>query len=445
MKRIYNKDAFNSLKKCPSYWEATASTDKTSTPFHNRDIFDVAIIGGGYTGQSAALQLARDENLNVVILEAGGVGWGASGRNGGFCIMGGSKIGYDKLIQKYGLQQTKKYFQAELDSVDLVRDIASQENIDFDMTGKGEYMLAHKTKREKGFNAEQSLLQDSFALDTSVFSREEMYNKGMKSANLYGGFYTPVGFGLHPLKYTYGLFAACLKYGVNWFEYSPVTRWSKENSLHLLDTPQGQIRATKVVVATNGYTAENLHPELGGKLLPTMSNILVTRPLTDKELSIQGWTAHCLSFDSRNLLHYFRLLPDNRFLFGGRGGIEASDSSLAFMQKQLHREFTDMFPKWKTVDVDYFWRGFVCLSYQLTPHISALKNDPTAFCALSYQGNGVAMGTWAGSQVAKLLMGRQHQIPDFIQCPPKSFPLSFLRKLYLRGAYLGYGIKDRFF
>lgn len=443
--RLYSDDAFNFSKKCPSYWEATATTDKESTRFNHQKTYDVAIIGGGYTGQSAALQLAKNENMDVAILEAGAVGWGASGRNGGFCIMGGCKVPYEKLIKKYGLLQAKQYFQAEKDAVQLVRNIALQENIDFDMTGQGEYLLTHKENQNKGLIIEQNLIEKNFGLETSVFSRQQMQQKRMKTANLHDALYTPIGFGLHPLKYTYGLFEACLKNAVSWFEHSPVAEWNKRKNLHILTTPKGDLKAKKVLIATNGYTAENLSPYLSGTLLPTMSNILVTRPLTEQERVKQGWTEYNLSFDSRNLLHYFRLLPDNRFLFGGRGGIDASDQSLAVMRSQLTDEFNHMFPEWRHVDIDYFWRGFVCLSSQLSPHISAISDDPSIFCALSYQGNGVAMGTWAGNQAANLIAERPHQIPQFMHCPPKSFPFPMLRKMYLAGAYLGYGIKDRLF
>ncbi|MFT5451578.1 MAG: glycine/D-amino acid oxidase-like deaminating enzyme [Enterobacterales bacterium] len=444
MSRIYSKDAFDTHQKVPSYWEATAQTDCKSTEFHNDEIFDVAIIGGGFTGQSAALHLAKAGTSKVVILDSGNVGWGASGRNGGFCIMGGSKVPYSSLIKKYGLVETKKYVAAEIQAVELVRSIAEQENINFDMTGQGEYLLAHKQHINSDLISEQQFNNETFNLDCKIFSQQELHDKGLKSASLYSGIFTPIGFGLHPLKYVYGLFEACMKRGVNWFEQTTVTAWDKDKNIHHLTTSKGVVRAKKVLIATNGYTEETLTKSLKGTLLPTMSNILVTRPITDEELKQQGWTNHCLSFDSRNLLHYFRLLPDNRLLFGGRGGIDASDTSLPIMKNKLFKDFVSMFPEWKQVSIDYFWRGFVCLSYQLTPHISAFNNDPSIFCALAYHGNGVAMGTWSGQQAAKLILNQEHQIPNFINQQPKSFPLEKLRKLYLRGAYLGYEIKDRY-
>jgi glycine/D-amino acid oxidase-like deaminating enzyme len=442
--RIYSDDAFNTDEKVPSYWEATAQTNQKSTDFHNDDIFDVAIIGGGFTGQSAALYLAKESKKKVVILDSGNVGWGASGRNGGFCVMGGSKVPYSKLIKKYGLEETKQYIAAEIAAVNLVHSIAEQENIDFDMTGEGEYMFAHKENLNEEFIAQKDFNKKHFDLNYEVFSKQELHDKGLKAASLHSALYIPYGFGLHPLKYVYGLFESCIRHGVNWFEKTTVTAWKKERYVHYLSTNKGKIRAKKVLITTNGYTQENLRGELKGTLLPTMSNILVTSPISDEELKQQGWTEHSLSFDSRNLLHYFRLLPDNRLLFGARGGVDASNNSLALMKSKLFEDFALMFPQWKHLDIDYFWRGFVCLSYQLTPHITTFNEDPTIFCSLAYQGNGVAMGTWSGNQVAKLILGQDHQIPNFMNKQPKKFPFSDLRKFYLQAAYLGYELKDRY-
>lgn len=443
LRRLYDTDAFDFNRRAPSFWEASAGKTKHSaSSFNNKDIYDVAIIGGGFTGQSAALTLAKEGNLSVVVLEAGSVGWGASGRNGGFCCMGGSKLAYQTLIRKFGLTDTQKYFRAQIEAIDYVKTLSETEGIEFDAIGSGEMVLAHKPSMVKEFREEQQLLQSKFGINAKLLNREELEAIGMSASGLYTGLHMPQGFGLHPLKYTYGLFDSCIRAGINWFEHCAVEQWQKQGNEHQLITAKGQIRARRIIVATNGYTAENLQPDLAGKLLPVMSNIMVTRPLTNEELQAQGWNNHIMSSDSRNLLHYFRLLPDNRFLFGGRGGINASNSSMEPMRAQLVKEFYDMFPAWSTVDIDYFWRGFAALSYQLTPHISAFKYDASVFYAMAYHGNGVAMGSWSGHQVARLLLGKNHDIPQFMQKPLSTFPLPFLRKFYLHSAYLGYHIAD---
>ncbi len=445
-RRLYETDAFDYEQKVPSYWESSVEAPSvTGSAFNSETIYDVAVIGGGFTGQSAALTLAKEGNLKVAIVEAGGVGWGASGRNGGFCCMGGGKVTYDKLIKKYGLSDTQHYLRIQREAVELVRSIGQANAIDFDACGEGEMMLAHKPGIAKSFKDEQYFLKSQFGIEAQLFSQSELKEQGMNAKGIHAGLHTPVGFGINPLKYTYGLYEACVRAGVHWHEHCAVDQWSKSGDLHLLDTAKGLLRARKIIVATNGYTAENLHTELSGKLLPVMSNIIVTRPLKESELEAQGWNNHTMSFDSRNLLHYFRLLPDGRFLFGGRGGISAANNSLVPMEQQLTREFQQMFPEWRDVERDYFWRGFAALSYQLSPHVSAFKHDKSAFYAMAYHGNGVAMGTWCGQQVANLLLGKKHDIPSFLQKPLQKFPLPFLRKLYLRGAYLGYHIKDACF
>ncbi len=445
MKRIYNKEAFNFQKRVDSYWEASAPKSLISTtPFSDTETYDVAIIGGGFTGQNAALTLARDYNLKVCIFDSGGPGWGASGRSGGLCCMGGDKLGYEGITKKYGLASAKQYVRTQQEAIDQVRAFCQQDKIEIDASGEGEICLAHSAKVASSFVAEKEEMKTHFGIDSEVYDRDELKALGVVTSNNHGGLHTRLGFGLHPLKYSLGLFESCIEAGVDWFAHCEVNSWQKNNDLHLLDCSEGQIRAKKVICATNGYTAENMNPELRGKLLPTMSNIIVTRPIREDEQKAQGWTSNIMSYDSLNLLHYFRLLPDGRFLFGGRGGTNAKNSTLAPMQTLLTKEFKAMFPAWSEIDIEFFWRGFVALSYNLTPHISHFNHDDSVVYAMAYHGSGVAMGSWSGKQAAKLLVGDKHDIPGFIQKPLAKFPLPFLRVFYIKGAYLGYGIQDKF-
>jgi glycine/D-amino acid oxidase-like deaminating enzyme len=152
-----------------------------------------------------------------------------------------------------------------------------------------------------------------------------------------------------------------------------------------------------------------------------------------------------MAYDSRILLHYFRLLPDRRFLFGGRGGLSAAPASAATMQKRLSGEFRQMFPAWRAVEISYFWRGLACLAGDRVPHIALIDNDPELWLGAAYHGNGVAMATWTGSMLARLIAGQTgavSSLPAMMQRPPPRFPLPLLRLCYLGMAYFGYRIKD---
>lgn len=221
-------------------------------------------------------------------------------------------------------------------------------------------------------------------------------------------------------------------------------RWTQGHGKHHLYTEHHEVRATRVLIATNGYTPEDLSPLHRGRVLPALSNILVTRPLTPAEMETQGWTNHTMAYDSRDLLHYFRLLPDNRFLFGGRGGTDASDAAAPLYQKQLAREFHKLFPAWAHVEVTHFWRGNVCLSFDRVPYIGSLDDQKTVWTALAYHGNGVAMGSWSGRTVARMMQDKTapDEVSPVITRRLAKFPLPMFRPLYLKAAYVWYGWKD---
>jgi glycine/D-amino acid oxidase-like deaminating enzyme len=260
----------------------------------------------------------------------------------------------------------------------------------------------------------------------------------------FGGLKSKTGFGLHPLNYVRGLCRAALRSGAKVYARSKVNRWHQENGIHHLYTDDGEIVAKRVLVTTNGYTPENLSPLHQGRLLPALSNILVTRPLTSDEQKAQGWTNHTMAYDSRHLLHYFRLLPDKRFLFGGRGGTDSSNGSMANYQAKLTQSLHRMFPAWSKVETTHFWRGFVCLSYDRVPYIGPLDDNKSVWTALAYHGNGVAMGTWSGRAVARMMQSKtaHDEVSPVITRRLAKFPLPAFRPFYLKGAYLWYGWKD---
>jgi glycine/D-amino acid oxidase-like deaminating enzyme len=226
---------------------------------------------------------------------------------------------------------------------------------------------------------------------------------------------------------------------------SRLTRWEETSNGHVLTAGGGILKAKRVLVATNGYTPEDVSTRHAGRIMPALSNIIVTRPLSKAELQAQGWTSHVMAYDSRNLLHYFRLLPDNRFLFGGRGGTDASNAGAEPMRQALTATFHRLFPAWANAEITHFWRGFVCLAYDLVPYLGPLDEKKTVWTAIAYHGNGVAMGTWSGRAVAQLMTGKKKagDVPNVITRRLAKFPLPAFRPFYLKGAYLWFGWQDR--
>jgi glycine/D-amino acid oxidase-like deaminating enzyme len=200
-----------------------------------------------------------------------------------------------------------------------------------------------------------------------------------------------------------------------------------------------------VVVATNGWTPDGLYPALDARMLPAISNILVTRPLTTEELAAESWHTETGVVNARTLLFYYRLLPDRRLLFGARGDTTGSPAAADRIQAWMERRLGELFPSWKGIPVDYRWRGLVAMSRKLAPSIGTLADDPAVHYAFGYHAAGVAAAPMAGRTLAEAIAGGDaaSAVPAVLRGLPARFPLSALRRLALGGAYLWYGARDR--
>ncbi|MEC9344206.1 MAG: FAD-dependent oxidoreductase, partial [Pseudomonadota bacterium] len=234
---LYHASAYDTTQTVPSYWEASApplafSPDRCV----GRTDCDVAIVGGGYTGLSAALALARDHGMHAVVLEAGSLGWGASGRNGGFCSAGAAKLPYGAMIRRYGLDDTRAFHDALRASVEHVRGFLSRHGVDAQATRGGDLRLAHSASRINALRAEADFMNATFGLDQRFLARGELAERGYHGLQFHAGLLDPEAFGLHPLRYLRGLAEAARTAGATLFAHSAVIDWRREGKGHLLKT-----------------------------------------------------------------------------------------------------------------------------------------------------------------------------------------------------------------
>jgi glycine/D-amino acid oxidase-like deaminating enzyme len=448
MASLYNAAVYDRSQPIGSYWETTTNAGNSALapdPLEQDGQCDVAIIGGGITGLSAALHLAQMHQTDVRVLEAGSPAWGASGRNGGFCCVGATLLSNDDLLRHFGWEETRRFFQEQRAGVDLVRQLAEAEAIAIDAQGDGEIQVAHHPSRLAQLELEHDFFTEVAQYPCQVWSEKDLAEYGYRSPGAFGALHVGVGFGLNPLKYTLGLATSVVRAGGQIHAQSPVIAWEKYGVWHHLQTPEGTLRARRVIVATNGYTEDSLHQGFSDRLLPVLSNIITTRPLTATELKAQGWRTETPVFDTRHLLFYFRLLKDGRFLFGSRGGITGSPQESDRHRQEMIKRFQTMFPAWRDVEITHFWNGLVGTSANLTPHIGHLvADDPTVFYALAYHGSGVATATWSGKTVAQLVIDKiqTEDLCAVVRQPLKRFPLPALRMWYLRSLYTVYQVRD---
>ncbi|MEZ5925954.1 MAG: FAD-binding oxidoreductase [Hyphomicrobiaceae bacterium] len=446
MSSTAHADAFHFSRPVKSYWEATADPLGFDTrPLEGPAKTDVAIVGAGFTGLNAALRLREAYDFDVTVLDAAEPGWGASGRNGGFCGLGGTKLSYPELIRRYGKDDVLRFFDVQKEAIELVKDTCRRFSIDASLCEMGELCVAHKPSRIAELKAEAEFLRTVIGKDMHLLSKAEMKERGCDSPSFHGALWGEIGLSLHPLDYVRGLARAVAGNGARIHGRSRVVRWEERAGRHILTTERGgRLEARDVLVATNGFTDERVPTPVARRVMPALSAILVTRPMSEAERLAQGWTSRQMAYDTRRLLHYFRLLPDGRMMFGGRGGTDASDGALGALEMRLRRNFERLFPAWAHVEHTHFWRGFVCFSRNLLPYVGPLDADRRVWSAIAYHGSGVAMGSWCGRAVADLIAGEgvRASVPRALTSGLDPYPLAGLRPVYLKGAYLWYGIED---
>jgi hypothetical protein len=425
-----------------SYWAVTAGEEVSGAGPVTEDLeVEIAIIGGGYTGLSTAYHLARDHGVAAHVLEANRFGWGCSGRNGGFCSVGVGKEDFETWVRRWGLERAKAVFEMGRTAVRTVRAIVTEEAIEAELTPEGGLELAHKPNRLRELEARGRRIRDLFGIEARLLDRAELERDHLVSREAHGALLHGEGFALHPLRYARGLAQAAHRRGARLHGASPVTEWRRDGERHLLVTPRGTVRARQVVIATNGYTNDSLSPATAGRLLPVLSNVVVTRPLTEAERDSVNWKTYLKIWDTRHLLFYYRLLPDNRVLFGARGGINDTPVANRTQRVWMRRRFIEMFPPLASVETEFFWRGWVCVAYDKNPHLGT-TDDPTVHYALAYAGTGVALSTLCGKLLADRLAGKAADAGPLLSQPLPLFPFPRFRRLYQRAAYAYYGFRD---
>jgi len=449
-KRLYDESLYRFDQAQPSYWEETAGeTRLVGRPLSSHERCEVAIIGGGFTGLSAALHLARDFAIDVRVLEAGHIGWGASGRNGGFCSIGGAKMSAGAQIRRFGVDETRRYYQSQVDAIELVRSLGQDEGIDFQLQGDAEMTVANSPRAFRAPESERDLHHRVLGLDATLLSREAFLEQGYASPEQFGALKLKPTFGLHPMRYVLGLARAAERRGAVLHPRTCVDEWHKDGQDHVLETAGGSLRARHVIVACNGFMPEHLHETLYGRPLPLQSNIVVTRPMTSSELDAHAWRTPCPSIEARHMYVYFRMLPGGRLMLGGRGDCSGAPQSAERVFDELQRRIATIWPHWREVAITHRWRGLVCFTFGLRPSIGKFPDDATVMFGFGYHGNGVNTATWTGRELAYWLAGSnasdntapQH-LPALVRGLRPRFPVPGLRRVYTRLGMLYFSLKD---
>jgi glycine/D-amino acid oxidase-like deaminating enzyme len=393
---------------------------------------DIAIIGGGYTGLSAARTLAKNAS-RVVVLERETIGWGASSRNAG--ITGCSlKAGMMTIFKRYGKEYGHKFWQASLEMLDLIKELVNEEGIDCDWHQNGELGLAFKASHFDGMKARAKWYKDELGDELEVVPPSKLRDE-IGSDFYHGGVKDQHGTGLHPSKLVYGLAEVAARYGALLFEEAGVFEIKKTSNGFTLHTIQGVLNAKEVIVATNGYT-DRLVPKLKPKIFTVGSYSIVTEPLS-KELQEEISPNDYIFWDSKWFLNYFRLTPDGRMLWGGRNNLSTS-LDLHESATTLRAQMVRAFPQLADIPVTHTWTGQLGLTFDLMPNIGVEDGIHYAF---GYGGHGLHTALYLGREIAWLLMGKVRS-SLFMEIPHRTFFFYRDNPCFLPFAVAYYRIRD---
>jgi glycine/D-amino acid oxidase-like deaminating enzyme len=361
---------------------------------------DVAVIGAGFTGLSAARTLAR-RGAKVGVLESETIGWGASSRNGGM-VLTGMKLGSTQLISKYGRELTQRMYAASLASMDCVEKIVEEERIACDFSRCGHLEVACKPKHFDDYARQAEIMAREFNHTLRVVQKNELSSE-IGSTIHYGGMVDEVSAGCNPARYVAGLARAAIKAGAEIFEHARVQtiqRDSRQGEVGWkITTSCGPLWAHEVFVATSGYTG-SATPALQKRIIPIGSFIITTEVLPEK-LAQELSPRNRMIYDSKNYLYYYRLTPDRRMLFGGRAAFfPENDQTIRRSAAILRHGMISVYPQLADAKIDYVWGGTLDFAFDIMPHAGQLDG---MYYALGYAGHGVAMATYQGQKIAELM------------------------------------------
>ena len=405
-----------------NYWLTTAEFPSTDTAGPLPEVVDVAVIGAGFTGLSAARTLAR-RGAKVAVLEAETIGWGASSRNGGM-VLTGMKLGVRQLIAKYGRELTKRMYAASLDSIDCVEKIVREERIDCHFSRCGHLEVACKQKHFDNYERQAELIEVEFNHKLRVVQRDDL-SEEIGSSIYHGGMVDETSAGCNPAQYVSGLAHSAMKTGADIYEHSRVLTMERDTrqgeSGWKVSTSRGSIWAHEVFIATSGYTSA-VTPTLQKKIIP-IGSFIITTEILPKALAHELSPRDRMIYDSKNYLYYYRLTPDGRMLFGGRAAFfPESDETVRRSADLLRRGMIQLYPLLRDARIEYVWGGTLDFAFDIMPHAGQMDG---MYYALGYAGHGVAMATHQGQKIAEMMAGDQVENP-FVGIPFPGAPM----KLY---------------
>jgi len=397
------RDTMQNIVFPPSIWAATAPARIPAKPLTNDAEADVAIVGGGFTGLSTALHLAK-RGKRVILLEGNAVGWGASGRNNGQVIPTMTSAEPDAIAKRYGASG-ERFARLIGNSADILFSIVRDENIDAEAEQNGWFQPAHSPGRVKLSQTRVDAWK-RFGFPAEFFDRAAT-SRLLGSDFWYGGMFNPTGGHINPLAFARGLASAAERHGAIIHEQSPVISYAQVGDYWEVKTASATVRAKGFLLATNAYTGElreGLAPRLARTIVPVLSWQMATAPVSDNLRATILPGRQAVS-DTRGDLRFFRYDARNRLI---TGGVVMGDFNIAErVKRKTARNMAEAFPALGEPEITHVWSGYIGMTWDRFPRVHQL--GPNGWAWIGCNGRGVALGTSLGREFARALDGEPVQ------------------------------------
>jgi glycine/D-amino acid oxidase-like deaminating enzyme len=417
----------------PIYWLETAP-HRAAEPLEGAQRADVVIVGAGFTGLWTAYELKRAQpGLDVVILDAMEVGFGASGRNGGFA-MTLLDMSLAHLVRNQGTEAARAAHEAVAASVDAIGQACAEHGIDCEYVKGGLMVVATNAGQERRVDADLAAAE-ALGLEGFVPLTGDQCRERVNSPTYVRGYWEEACAVLHPAKLARGLAAVLRGMGVRLHEHTPIRSVEREGDDVVVRGEGTEVRAPQAVLATNAWAAEL--PAFRRKVVPLYTYVLLTEPLTDAQWREVGWANREGVEDKRNFVHYYRATADGRILWGGGDGLIYRDMRIrpaldrsALVRPQLEATFRETFPQLAQVKIAYHWGGPVGITAPFVPYFGSLEGGRVHY-GHGYNGHGVAPTHTGGCILADRVLGRDRGYASlpFVDSREPSFPPAALTAL----------------
>lgn len=419
-------------KFTPYWWEDTPDISPVKQPIIQE--IDVAILGAGYSGLGAAIELTR-AGRSVQIFEKDIIGKAASTRSGGMAS-GNLRMSFTGMIKKYGLSQAQAYYSEAVDARKDLMDFVTEERIDCDYHDVGRFQGAIRPSHYESMGREVDNLNKHLGLDAQLISQAEQHNY-LGSNHFFGGTFRPDLNGVHPAKLHYGMYQKAVESGAIIHAETAVKSIERNKTGYRLQTERGLVLAKDVIVATNGYT-DSAVPWFQKRLVPVASMIIATQPI-EATLMDELFPNRRMACNSNFLHSYFRPSPDgSRVLYGGHAPRKlVIDGKVDY--SHMEQEMKTILPQLKDVGLSHVWWGYVAMNTDGRPQIA--EHNGIHYVG-GYCGSGVVWGRWFGRKAAQKILGQADGHSAFQDQSFKAVPFYRGNPWFLPGVVQWFKLRD---